>query len=101
MLSQSLAKLAASESERQANLSTLERLTALYDIGRTFTSTLELEDLVPIVAGKVREFSVPKPATSGLWMRIHAISIWLGKMVKTLPLAKPPGGRLAKGFLEA
>lgn len=55
LLSQSLAKLAASESERQANLSTLERLTALYDIGRTFTSTLELEDLVPIVAGKVRD----------------------------------------------
>ena len=55
LLSQSLAILAVAESERHANLLTVERLTALYDLGRTFTSTLELEELLPIVARKVRD----------------------------------------------
>jgi GAF domain-containing protein len=52
---QALINLEAIESERQAQLATLERLTALYDLGRTFTSTLELQALLPIVAGKIRD----------------------------------------------
>jgi GAF domain-containing protein len=52
---QALVNLDAIEGERQAQLATLERLTALYDLGRTFTSTLELEALLPIVAGKIRD----------------------------------------------
>lgn len=55
LLSQSIASLASAENDRQANLATIERLTALYDLGRTFTSILELEELLPIVAGKVRD----------------------------------------------
>src|SRR5271163_3601681 len=50
-----LTNLEAIESERQAQLYTLERLTALYDLGRTFTSTLELGVLLPVVAGKIRD----------------------------------------------
>jgi RND family efflux transporter MFP subunit len=50
-----LTNLGAIEGERQAQLATLERLTALYDLGRTFTSTLELEELLPIVAGKIKD----------------------------------------------
>ncbi len=50
-----LTNLGAIENERQLQLSTLERLTALYDLGRTFTSTLELGELLPIVAGKIRD----------------------------------------------
>jgi RND family efflux transporter MFP subunit len=50
-----LTNLGAIEQERQAQLATLERLTALYDLGQTFTSTLELEELLPIVAGKIRD----------------------------------------------
>jgi RND family efflux transporter MFP subunit len=50
-----LTNLDAIEAERHAQLFTLERLTALYDLGRTFTSTLELEELLPIVAGKIRD----------------------------------------------
>jgi RND family efflux transporter MFP subunit len=50
-----LTNLGAIESERHTQLSTLERLTALYDLGRTFTSTLELSELLPIVAVKVRD----------------------------------------------
>src|SRR5580658_8358515 len=50
-----LTNLDAIEGERQAQLFTLERLTALYDLGRTFTSTLELGVLLPVVAGKIRD----------------------------------------------
>jgi RND family efflux transporter MFP subunit len=50
-----LTNLEAIEAERQSHLATLERLTALYDIGRTFTSTLELAELLPVVAGKIRD----------------------------------------------
>jgi GAF domain-containing protein/multidrug efflux pump subunit AcrA (membrane-fusion protein) len=50
-----LTNLGAIEIERHGQLATLERLTALYDLGRTFTSTLELEELLPIVAGKIRD----------------------------------------------
>jgi RND family efflux transporter MFP subunit len=52
---QALTNLGAIEGERHAQLATLERLTALYDLGRTFTSTLELAELLPIVAGKIRD----------------------------------------------
>src|ERR1700734_1546224 len=50
-----LTNLGAIETERHTQLSTLERLTALYDLGRTFTSTLELSELLPIVAVKIRD----------------------------------------------
>jgi GAF domain-containing protein/multidrug resistance efflux pump len=51
---QALTNLEAIEGERSSHLATLDRLTALYDIGRTFTSTLELDELLPIVAEKIR-----------------------------------------------
>jgi GAF domain-containing protein len=41
--------------ENATQLATLERLTALYDLGRTFTSTLELGELLLIMAGKIRD----------------------------------------------
>ena len=50
-----LTNLEAIEAERHSNFATMERLTALYDLGRTFTSTLELAELVPIVAEKIRD----------------------------------------------
>jgi len=55
LLAKAMANLEAIEGERHATLATIERLTALYDLGRTFTSTLEIEELVPIVAQKVRD----------------------------------------------
>src|ERR1700719_1236641 len=61
-----LTNLDAIEAERQAQLSTLERLTALYDLGRTFTSTLELEELLPIVAGKIRD--ILSAGACNLWL---------------------------------
>src|ERR1700729_1821561 len=50
-----LTNLEAIETERQTQLFTLERLTALSDLGRTFTSPLELGVLLPVVAGKIRD----------------------------------------------
>ena len=47
--------LRVSEADRDTQFGTLERLTALYDISRIFNSTLELEDLCPIITGKIRD----------------------------------------------
>jgi RND family efflux transporter MFP subunit len=52
---QALTNLEAIEEERRSHLATLERLTGLYDIGRTFTSTLEISELLPVVAEKIRD----------------------------------------------
>ncbi len=41
------------DAERHDSLNTIERLTALYDISTVFNSTLELEQLLPIVADRI------------------------------------------------
>jgi RND family efflux transporter MFP subunit len=63
---QALTNLGAIEEERHSQLATLDRLTALYDLGRTFTSTLELAELLPIVAGKIRD--ILGAAACNLWL---------------------------------
>ena len=55
MTGRALDSIRVAESERHAQFETLERLTALYDIARIFNSTLELEDLCPIVTSKIRD----------------------------------------------
>jgi GAF domain-containing protein/multidrug resistance efflux pump len=45
----------AREREQQGQLATIERLTALYDISRIFNSTLEIDELLPVVAEKMRD----------------------------------------------
>jgi len=52
---QAMTNLEGQEQQRQAQMAIVERLTALYDLGRTFTSTLELPALVPVVARKIRD----------------------------------------------
>jgi len=66
LASQADALLASIETERHSQLETVERLTALYDIARIFNSTLELEQLLPIVASKVRDI-----------LRAQACNLWL------------------------
>ena len=56
----------AEEGEQQDRLAAVERLTLLYDISRTFTSTLELEELLPIIAEKIRDI-----------MQAQACNLWL------------------------
>jgi RND family efflux transporter MFP subunit len=63
---QALTNLEAIEQERSSHLATLDRLTALYDIGRTFTSTLELAELLPIVAEKIR--AIVGAAACNIWL---------------------------------
>ncbi len=41
------------EKDHHDQLGTIERLTALYDIASVFNSTLELQDLLPVVAEKI------------------------------------------------
>lgn len=45
----------AREKEQHDQLATVERLTALYDISRIFNSTLELDELLPVIAEKIRD----------------------------------------------
>ena len=58
--------LASLDEERSSSISTVDRLTSLYDISRVFSSTLELSDLLPIMAEKVRDI-----------LQGGACSIWL------------------------
>ena len=55
MTGRALDTIRTAEADRNAQFETLERLTALYDIARIFNSTLELEDLCPIVTNKIRD----------------------------------------------
>ena len=75
-----LTNLGAIELERNGQLATLERLTALYDLGRTFTSTLELDELLPIVAGKIRD--ILGAGACNLWLAsAHGQELTLAEQV--------------------
>jgi RND family efflux transporter MFP subunit len=94
-----LTNLEAIEGERQAQLSTLERLTALYDLGRTFTSTLELSELLPIVAVKIRDLL--GGSVCNLWLTDGGSGeLYLAKQVGSDPTVEE-GARvpLAEGLL--
>jgi RND family efflux transporter MFP subunit len=56
----------ALERERQAGLETIERLTLLYDLSRVFNSTLELDELLPVVGEKIRD--ILGAAATNLWL---------------------------------
>ena len=56
----------ALDEERSSSMATVERLTALYDISRVFSSTLELSELLPIMAEKIRDI-----------LQAGACNIWL------------------------
>jgi RND family efflux transporter MFP subunit len=94
-----LTNLNAIEGERQTQLSTLERLTALYDLGRTFTSTLELTELLPIVAVKIRDLL--GGSVCNLWLSDSGSGeLYLAKQVGSDPTVEE-GARvpLAEGLL--
>jgi RND family efflux transporter MFP subunit len=56
----------AYESERNTNLESITRLTQLYDLERTFNSTLEMESLLPLIASKYQEL-----------LKVQAVSLWM------------------------
>ncbi len=43
------------EEERDNSLTSITRLTQFYDIEKAFSSTLEMDELLPIIGGKIRE----------------------------------------------
>jgi transcriptional regulator with GAF, ATPase, and Fis domain len=54
------------ESERNAQLESISRLTQLYDLEKVFNSTLELDRLLPIITQKLREI-----------LNVQAVNLWL------------------------
>jgi RND family efflux transporter MFP subunit len=54
------------ENEQHSQLATVERLTALYDISRIFNSTLELDELLPVIVEKIRD--ITSAAACNLWL---------------------------------
>ena len=56
------------EAERNSHLESISRLTQLYDVEKVFNSTLEMEELNPIITAKVREI-----------LEAQAVNLWLVK----------------------
>ena len=54
------------EEERNNSLSSITRLTQLYDIEKVFSSTLEMDELLPMIGSKMREM-----------LECAAVNIWL------------------------
>lgn len=56
----------AYEAERHNSLTSITRLTQFYDIEKVFSSTLEMDELLPIIGGKIREM-----------LECRGVNIWL------------------------
>jgi RND family efflux transporter MFP subunit len=69
------------EEERNDSLISVSRLTQLYDLEKTFSSTLEMDELLPLIGEKFREV-----------MECTAINVWLLRGDETLQLMYQAGG---------
>jgi RND family efflux transporter MFP subunit len=56
----------AYEAERHGTLNSITRLTQLYDLEKVFSSTLEMDDLLPLIGSKFSEI-----------LECQAVNIWL------------------------
>lgn len=85
---QSLADIAASalvnavsyEEERNNALASITRVTQLYDLEKVFSSTLELDQLLPIIGTKFREI-----------LECQAVNLWLLQTDESLELMQQSG----------
>ena len=68
------------ESERNDSLASISRLTQLYDLEKSFSSTLEMDELLPIIGDKFREV-----------MECSAINLWLLRGDESLELMHQSG----------
>jgi len=68
------------ESERNDSLASISRLTLLYDLEKSFSSTLEMDELLPIISDKFREV-----------MECSAINLWLLRGDESLELMHQSG----------
>jgi len=70
----------AYESERHGTLNSITRLTQLYDLEKVFSSTLEMEELLPLIGSKFSEI-----------LDCQAVNIWLLQPDETVELTHQAG----------
>ncbi len=70
----------AYEEERNSSLASISRLTQFYDIEKVFHSTLEMDQLLPIVGSKIREA-----------LECQAVNVWLLEGDESLRLMHQAG----------
>ncbi len=68
------------ETERNDSLSSITRLTQLYDLEKVFSSTLEMQELLPLVTTKFQEI-----------LNCEAVNIWLLHPDESLELMNQAG----------
>ena len=68
------------ETERNDSLASVSRLTQLYDLEKSFSSTLEMDELLPIISDKFREV-----------MECSAINLWMLRGDESLELMHQSG----------
>lgn len=68
------------EQDRNSQLQSISRLAQLYDLEKVFNSTLEMDDLLPIVASKFREI-----------LNVQAVNLWMVKDETELLLVNRAG----------
>lgn len=75
-----IATAQAYEEERHGTLSSITRLTQLYDLEKVFSSTLEMEELLPLIGAKFSEI-----------LGCRAVNIWLLLPDETVELMHQAG----------
>jgi RND family efflux transporter MFP subunit len=75
-----LSSAQAYEAERHGTLGSITRLTQLYDLEKVFSSTLEMEELLPLIGSKFSEI-----------LECNVVNIWLMKPDETLELMHQAG----------
>ena len=68
------------EQERNQNLGSIARLTQMYDLEKAFHSSLNMEELVPIIAAKIQEI-----------LSVQAVNVWMVEDKDTLLLMGQAG----------
>jgi RND family efflux transporter MFP subunit len=75
-----LSSAQAYETERHGTFSSITRLTQLYDLEKVFSSTLEMEELLPLIGSKFSEI-----------LACHAVNIWLMRPDESVELMHQAG----------
>lgn len=68
------------ERERNSQLQSISRITQFYDLEKTFNATIEIEDLLPLIASKFREL-----------LNVQAVNLWMVESKETLLLTTRDG----------
>lgn len=71
---------AAYERERNSQLASISRITQFYDLEKTFNATIEIEELLPIIASKFREI-----------LECQAVNLWMVETKERLLLTTRSG----------